>query len=396
MKRHRNFYKILSIAIAVFLWLYVFIEVSPMTTSTFRDVKVQMENENILESRGLAILSVQPENIDVNVEGKRGNFFQLKHTDILATLDCAELHEGINVVPVRVVLPDSYKVASKKPAKISVRVEKKLIQKKNTVIKFKQTLGGNKEIGKIEMSHRQMKVTGPKSMLSRVHHIEVPVSDADIMRSNGSIKVKPIPVSRSGEKIDRVKILGGKVTVNASVLTLKSVPFEVKVTGQAAKGYRISDVVMPRNIYIKGDEKALEEIDIIKADTISIEGVTSDGKVRVKPNMPRGVELSVKNSRIFVSYKVNEIQKRKFSFKADEIQIVGGEYIRIVTPEVEVILYGDNNVLDNITKESLQPYIEIDENAARDHRATVKLKSVGDGITYDTRPMTIVYEEIKE
>ena len=110
MKRHRNFYKILSIAIAVFLWLYVFIEVSPMTTSTFRDVKVQMENENILESRGLAILSVQPENIDVNVEGKRGNFFQLKHTDILATLDCAELHEGINVVPVRVVLPDSYKI----------------------------------------------------------------------------------------------------------------------------------------------------------------------------------------------------------------------------------------------------------------------------------------------
>ena len=103
---------------------------------------------------------------------------------ILATLDCAELHEGINVVPVRVVLPDSYKVASKKPAKISVRVEKKLIQKKNTVIKFKQTLGGNKEIGKIEMSHRQMKVTGPKSMLRRVHHIEVPVSDADIMRIN--------------------------------------------------------------------------------------------------------------------------------------------------------------------------------------------------------------------
>ena len=100
MKRHRNFYKILSIAIAVFLWLYVFIEVSLMTTSTFCDVKVQMENENILESRGLAILSVQPENIDVNVEGKRGNFFQLKHTDILATLDCAELHEGINVVPV--------------------------------------------------------------------------------------------------------------------------------------------------------------------------------------------------------------------------------------------------------------------------------------------------------
>ena len=154
--------------------------------------------------------------------------------------------------------------------------------------------------------------------------------------------------------------------------------------------------MMPRNIYIKCDQKALEEIDIIKADIISIEGVTSDGKVRVKPNMPRGVELSVKNSRIFVSYKVNEIQKRKFSFKADEIQIVGGENIRIVTPEVEVILYGDNNVLDNITKESLQPYIEIDENAARDHRATVKLKSVGDGITYDTRPMTIVYEEIKE
>ena len=55
-----------------------------------------------------------------------------------------------------------------------------------------------------------MKVTGPKSMLRRVHHIEVPVSDADIMRSNGSIKVKPIPVSRSGEKIDRVKILGGQ------------------------------------------------------------------------------------------------------------------------------------------------------------------------------------------
>lgn len=396
MKRHNDFYKILSIFIAIFLWLYVFIEVSPNTTNTFEGVKIQLENTNVLENRGMAITDISPAEISVTVEGKRGNFSHLKARDILAAVDCADLNEGTNVVSINLAISDNYKIISKKPRKVSVRVEKKIAEKRSVQVKIHDNLNSDREIGRIDLNPKKLRVSGARSLVKKVDHLEVYLNRADTKNENVVRSVYPIAVDRFGKKVERVKVLGGKVKVTAEVLNVKAVPFEVDVKGQAKKGFKIVDISIPRSIYIKGKRSDLGKISKVSALPISVEGVEKDGRAKAVLNFDPGIELSNKNPEITVSYKVKPLSSKNLNFKNEEIEIEGSEQIRIINEEIRLILYGEKHLLDNLNKDDVKLYIIVDEQEKQGGQAELKIKNLLNDISYEIEPALVVYEKIKE
>ena len=55
MLRNNMVLKIISLLIAIFLWVYVMGEVDPTATQTIRDIPVSLLNEDWLEDNELAI-----------------------------------------------------------------------------------------------------------------------------------------------------------------------------------------------------------------------------------------------------------------------------------------------------------------------------------------------------
>ena len=58
---------LISFVIAIILWAYVIGEINPVTTKSFVDVNINLENQIALEERGLAIESMNEEKISISL-----------------------------------------------------------------------------------------------------------------------------------------------------------------------------------------------------------------------------------------------------------------------------------------------------------------------------------------
>ena len=72
--------KILSVCLAMFLWIIIINVDDPVKTRTFTNVPVQVLNENTLTSKNKAYGIVSGDTVDFTVTGKRTQLEELKKT----------------------------------------------------------------------------------------------------------------------------------------------------------------------------------------------------------------------------------------------------------------------------------------------------------------------------
>ena len=97
---------ILSLLIAIALWMYVMGEVDPQTTITVTDVEVEMQGTGVVEDMGLDVTLVKPKIINVEIKGKRAQVNKAKKKGLKAYIDVSTCDYGNNEAEIRVELPN--------------------------------------------------------------------------------------------------------------------------------------------------------------------------------------------------------------------------------------------------------------------------------------------------
>ncbi len=97
---------ILSLVIAVALWMFVMGTVDPQITYTVRSIPVEKINEDVLEELNLSATLEKPETVDVQLRGKRSDVNEAKKGKIRATVDVSNCDYGKNEAEINIVLPD--------------------------------------------------------------------------------------------------------------------------------------------------------------------------------------------------------------------------------------------------------------------------------------------------
>lgn len=106
MLKNKKLQAILSLLIAIGLWMYVMGTVDPSVTTTIRDVKVEMTNEDVLEDQGLSAELNQPRTVNVEIKGARSNVNEAKEGEIQALVDVSNCDYGENETEIRIRLPE--------------------------------------------------------------------------------------------------------------------------------------------------------------------------------------------------------------------------------------------------------------------------------------------------
>lgn len=106
MLKNKKFQAILSLLIAVGLWMYVMGTVDPTVTTTIRDVTVEKINEDVLEEKGLAADLERPYTVNIEIKGARSNVNEAKDGEIRATVDVSNCDYGENETEIKVKFPD--------------------------------------------------------------------------------------------------------------------------------------------------------------------------------------------------------------------------------------------------------------------------------------------------
>ncbi len=321
--RNKKVDLILSILIAIILWAYVLTEENPKITQKFENIPVQILNAETLTARDLTIVNANDLVVSFNVEGKRSDISKLKADDIAATVDVNGYGYGENNIEVKVELPNSLEAKDLTSTRVKIKIDALVSVEKPVSISATETVKGQEMyISKIDPE--VVTVTGARSLVETVNHIEGSIKSSDISDTKvNRTKVALFAVDQAGQEVKNVTLSSNKAGVEAQMLKTKTVPLSVSVIGEVSGKYSVSNTDIPEKVVIKASEEVLDSITSLIAKDVDISDITATSRIPVEVELPEGAYLTKAYEKISVYIVIDNVAFKDVTIPISSIGIYG-------------------------------------------------------------------------
>lgn len=273
--------KLLALAIAIVLWLYVGIEQDPISQRTYN---VPITVENLSADK---VATVSKERVNVKVMGRETRLDGITSEDFKAYVDLSHAKTGEGEAEVHVSLPNEVYFAKLDPSHVNVYVEQREGETMNVDIVRTGILSDGVTIEEMNVEPQSVFVSGNEDALAMVAKVGVAVELEDVY---SDIK-KDVPVQLydyEGNIIEQgeLKVYPEVVTLNITVSEVdiqKSVPIQAELIGSLAEGVQVESVTVdPQMAKVEGLPKDLAKITEIKTEPIDLSGIKETTSFTVK------------------------------------------------------------------------------------------------------------------
>ncbi len=382
MLQNKKIVMLLSIVLALIMWIYVIEDVNPVVTNTIENVKVRILNEEALTQRGLALVGDGDYEIDIKVEGKRSDLVKLEESEIVATADVFGYSIGQNSIPVSIKVPDNIDIISQNNYKLQIEIEELISLYKDIDINFIGEIKEGQEPIVYENSPWEVEVKGAKSKVSKVVSV---VGNVDVNLLNEYRKIIPtelVVLDKDNQPISDLKLSSNIVEIDAGIGYKKEVPLELEIVGETEPTLEIVQMKYPENIIIKGTKEEIDEIESVKADIIDISNIKTTTDVPIKLHFPKGTTVSQSKNQEEpkLSVIVKGIIIKEFQIDNIDIEYINlneGLSVVINTPSVDITLSGLEDVLNNINIEDLKVYLDLKDLSSGIHTVPIQIQDLG-------------------
>lgn len=290
--------KLISVVIAVVLWLVVVNIDNPQMTVTFTS-SANIINENIIKDNGKVFEVVDnSDSIKFSVTGPRTIVEGMSASDFTVTADMNKIDLDLGLVPVEVT-------ADRYASKVSISVKSTNVRVSIENVKSQQfaitsgTVGTPMDgyaIGEVTCEPATVTITGAESVINSIDKALASVN-VDGMYSDRVQTVVPQLYDEDGKRItsSNVTIEPSMVEITAQILETKSVPVSYEYTGALKDGYIIESVkCLPETVTLKGEKSELAQIDeiVIPSEVIDLSQETGpqEKTVSIASYLPEGVD----------------------------------------------------------------------------------------------------------
>lgn len=393
MLSNKKFNIVLSLLIAVGIWAYVIGETNPQDTKTFRDIPIQLINEQTLEENNLALVDVSAETVNVTLTGARAEINRIDEREITATVNLAEAAAGENQLKINIRVPDNVELTDKSLNKVTITVDARVSKEIEIVPEYEGTFESDQEPITIEMNRSKVTVTGAESLVEKVDHVRALVGEGEVSESLKTIGSRLTPVDADGNEIERLELSAKTVQVTAQLANLKTVKLEVPVNDDGDGDVERS-VSAPKTITIKGKSSDLEEIETVTAETVDVSGITKDTAVEIRPVLPEGVQVSNKSlDSLYVKVTVTKLATKTITLDTSDIDMEGlSDGLNAELKEISAIkvtLSGKEEDLKEIEKEDISLLIDLTELDAGTHQVALQASCSKEYTSLDVNPEEI-------
>lgn len=161
--------KLLSLAIAIVLWLMVTGQNQPVTAH----LNVQL---NFIRPPSLEISNDPPRTVDVMLTGSRNKLDDLTTLDLVATVDISDQRAGERVLRLtdkaQITLPQGVKVDGFQPSAIPVRLEPIIERQVPIEAKLEGKAADGYEVYSVRMSKGSVTLRGPESRVLALQKVQ--------------------------------------------------------------------------------------------------------------------------------------------------------------------------------------------------------------------------------
>lgn len=300
--------KIISVLIAIGIWVYIALVMNPAIEVTARDLPIQFIGGESLNSRGLAVISESATTVTVKIKGSRKKMGNNDMKTIIAKADISSITEtGETNIPIEIVIPfENQGVSSQSEYSVNVKVEKSAEKTLDIEVSTIGTLAPDYMPGDIVCDPKKVTLSGPKSAVDKISKAEAVLNynneDVDIDTS-----AQIVFYGADNKEISMLDALMGRISisvdnVNIHCPVLKMHKAEVKAEfGRQELPENFSYKTDPFEVYVFGDENVSSKINEIKTEQIPLDKLLDNGKVKVKLIIPNGVKIFHDISEVEIS-----------------------------------------------------------------------------------------------
>lgn len=296
--------KVISLIVAILLWVYIIIVVDPSVDITVRDIPIKYVNQNALSDQGLCLINNGKAMVELKVRGSRKKIANIDNRNIYATVDLSNISKpGTFSLPISISIPYEYsEIVSKKPYNADVIIDRVTERTATVDVVASGSVANGYIAGAVTLNIGDVTLRGAAGVLDEIGGIAVNLKygerNADISDTE-----KLYFTDRSGNVIESdseiysmVKVYTegteiSEVEVSCPVYKLKTVPVKaVYAEGEdAANGYKVS--IQPSNLTIYAAAKDLESITEIETVPINAAELNENGSVTAAVSVPENISL---------------------------------------------------------------------------------------------------------
>lgn len=289
--------KILSLAIAVLIWLIVRNVQDPVIVQTFYDIPVTLVNESYLSNNmKIPLLIDGDDTVKVRIKAEESVIKELKKEDIVAQADMTQIYMDATpkMVPVEVtckgIADDNITVT---PRNIQVDIENQTSVEKTIAVNTGDTTPDKDyEVGSLQANPEKVTISGPESIINKIDKVVAKIDVTGMKESNveldSELKIYDKNQDELSEKqlsyLNLAGVQDNKIKIQAQFWKVqKNVKIGSEYSGSPQYGYEVDSVsVVPETLSLAGTDEALQKLAVegntltIPASYIDVSGKDSD------------------------------------------------------------------------------------------------------------------------
>lgn len=391
MKQNKILSILLSLAVAICLWVYVVTTVTPEDTQWINNIPVTFTNEDgLFSDRNLTLTQGRDSTVSLRCTGNRQDLQKLNNSNISITVDLSQVTgPGSWSLQYKYELPETVNsneitVDSRSTYRIDILVDKLSVKE----IEVRAVLDGSVAEGymqePIELEYESLSISGPQEQVAAIDHAQVVLSRENVSKTvSDTLSYTFMDENGNPVEADEVQCDVEKIGVLMPVYMVKEVPLVVSyVEGGGAYEEHAVATVSPETVTIKGEAEDLEVLNYIAVGPVYLGDVQDTYTGEYTIGVPNGME-NMTEKVATVTVELKNLKER--SFRVTNLEVSNapeGLSYTIGTISLNVKLRGDTSVMESITSSNI--------------RAVADLSSLGNAVGQFSVPATIYVDGFPE
>lgn len=383
---------LVSLLIAFGLWVYVISVVNPESEQTYYNVPVVLNGSNILESRGLMLVSDSDVRLDLKLSGNRTDLNQLSKDNITILADLSGITSaGEHTIRYDISYPGSIssgiKPLNQDSQHITVRVAEWAKKDVPVDVEYLGSLPEDYTADKnVVLDHSKVTVSGPKDVIDRICEASISLDLTD--RTQDFTQVSEITfLDEKGHpvtELSHVTTNATHITATLKVSMLKTLDIVVKVI--PGGGMQAEDVTISTDLtqlMVSGPADKLRDLNEIVL-TIDLSKVDASQTMKFDIELPNGVTNITGIPHVNVDVVIPETTTRTFFVYESQyvsINVPENMQITFITRQFDIQIRGREDLLAKLKSENIRVIIDFANAVEGKSEYAVTFEIVGvDGV----------------
>lgn len=362
-------YIILSVVIAVALWVYVTSMDKSEQEKTFYNIPVDFIGVESLEERSLMIVGDTP-TVSVTVRALPKIIAQLNSGNITAQVDVSSITSPSKAQTLGYTikfpseLADDIVQVDRNPANVKFTVARYVETTVRIEGKFDGSVAETYMENGFVFEPAELEVSGQAELVNQIACARVTVTGNNLTESvTGDFAYQLI--SNSGEVLNGLDVKCAVETIHTtfSVLATKNIPLSVSYTdGGGATGANVRSVINPDSITIAGSRKDVDSINTVVLGTIDLADVY-DSELLTFP-IPLADELISVSGEKEATVTITLTGLKTRTIDTANISYIGapdGVEPQIITKTLSVLIRGTAAAVDAVMPENVRVVVDLSE-----------------------------------